>query len=292
MTLEALGARLRASGLTPRALAAWAGTDRVAAVRRRLPTGEPMPAATTLALFVGGAEVSAARVPVDELAAHGLVERRGDRVRATVAIVPLGPSLLVCDRHDAPDAPDLVCWPDDSSHHLALAIPRTMSRRARWIDLGCGSAFAQLARPDLATERLGLDINPRALRHATLGAALTGLAARFSHEADGRAELVTCNAPLPAQHDLAVWRRAGDGFFDWLWPAIAEHLAPGGLAVVHAARSAIPQDLAGQRTIVTYAPELAVLWWRPDAPREERIAHRALTIDRPHLDARDLDEQW
>ncbi|MEJ7600617.1 MAG: hypothetical protein WKG01_22105 [Kofleriaceae bacterium] len=291
--LAALGAQLRAGGLSPRALAAWVGTDRVAAVPGLLATrARATPAPAALALFVDGAELALDRLrglPVASLIEHGLLEHAGDRVRARVAIVPLGPSLLVCDRRDATDERDLVCWPDDSSHHLANAIPP--GRRARWLDLGCGSAFAQLARPALATELAGVDINPRALAFATLGAGLSGIdRARFAGTpGDDTFDLVTCNAPLPAADAAAVWRAADAGFFAWLWPAITAQLAPGGLAVVHAARSAIPDTLAGERTIVAYADE-AILWWRPDAADDEVATRRALTPERPHVEARDLDD--
>ena len=181
-----------------------------------------------------------------------------------------------------------MCWPDDSSYHLAAAIPA--GRRARWLDVGCGSAFAQLARPDLATELVGIDLNPRALRYAALGAELSGLPRlRVAADASGRFELVTCNAPLPASAGHAIWRRADPGFFAWLWPALASRVAPGGLVVVHAARREIPGSLAGERTIVTYADE-AVLWWRPDGEPGVVEVERTLTVARPHIDARDLED--
>jgi SAM-dependent methyltransferase len=213
------------------------------------------------------------------------------QLRARVAILPIGPSLLVCDRFDAPDAVDLVAWPDDSSYHLASAIPP--GRRRRWIDLGCGSAFAPLARPELADEILGIDINPRAIEHARIGIELSQIAhveiAR--HDVAGlagrRAELVTCNAPMPDAPGAAIWRTGDAAFFHRLWPAIEAAVEPGGLAVVHVATRAIPDDLRGERVVVTYTPEFAVLWWRPDAPARRVTGTRALTADRPHLDAWD-----
>lgn len=214
--LGALGALLRRAGLTPRALAAWAGTARIAALPARLdaidaPDPPATPAAAVLALLVGGAELDAgaSRLPEALLAPLGacdLVDRAGDRLRARVAIVPLGPALLVCDRLDAAIERDLVCWPDDSSHHLASAIPP--GRRADWLDLGCGSAFAPLARPELAHGITGIDLNPRAVRYAQIGAALSGiahLAVAVGDIADPHppAELVTCNAPMPDPDDAA-----------------------------------------------------------------------------------------
>jgi len=277
-------------GLTPRALAAWAGTDRLAAVAHRVPqlaAEEPLPAAMALACYVAGRAVPADRVAFDDR----LLERVDDRVRARVAVLPLGRSLLVCDRLDARPSEQLVCWPDDSSHHLAAAIPR--GRVACWLDIGCGSAFAQLARPELAERRVAIDLNPRAVLHARLGGELSRVALEVTEGDAGAlpacaAQLVTCNAPLPASVEAMLWRRAGAGFFDRLFRAIPAALAPGGLAVVHCARAQIPGDLPGQRTLVSYAPDFAVLWWRPDAPARVVERHRELTIDRPHLDEHDF----
>jgi SAM-dependent methyltransferase len=293
-----LGPALQRAGLTARALAAWAGTDRVAALPLRvnaMTARDPVPAAVALAVFVAGVELAVDRcrlLPLAELLERDLVERTGDRIRARVAIVPLARSLLVCDRRDARDHEQLVAWPDDSSHHLAGAIPA--GRRAAWLDLGCGSAFAQLARPELATALHGIDRNPRAVEFARLGAELSGLALTCS-EADvaaahGSAELVTCNAPIPGSSARAIWRRAGEPFFTELWPAIRRCLAPGGMAIVHAARRAIPDELPGERVIVAYADEFAVLWWRPDAPARFASVELVLTRDRPHVDARDRDD--
>lgn len=301
--LRSLGQRLVATGLTPRALAAWSGTDRIASVPWKvsdLSARDPVPAAAGLALLVAGSELlldHVRRLPIDELVAAGLVEHIEDRVRARVAIVPLGASLLVCDRAECDDGVDLVCWPDDSSVHLAGALPP--GRRARWIDLGCGSAFAPLARPELATTIHGIDINPRAVEHARLGAGLSGIQHLTIERGDiaadwGAAELVTCNAPIPDEPDAAVWRSADAGFFGRLWSAARRCAAPGGEIVVHCTLAAIPDDLPGEQTIVVYTPPgtkaFAMLWWRPDAPARRVVARRPMTPERPHVDLRDRDD--
>lgn len=316
-SLLAIGEHLRRAGLTSRALAAWAGTARIAALPARLDewTAVPAtPAAALLALFVAGAEIARDQLPawpdalpdtlIDEMIAHGLIAPAGERLRACVAVVPLGNALMVCDRLDAPIERALVCWPDDSSHHLASAIPT--GRRARWLDLGCGSAFAALARPELATAIAGVDINERAVRYARLGAALSAvrhLAVALGDVGDDHepAELVTCNAPMPEHPTYRVpsawselWRRAEPGFFERLWPALLRAVQPGGLIVVHAACEALLPalgDAPGERVAVTYTPPgatgFAVAWWRPDAADRFVTAHRALTPERPHLDPLD-----
>lgn len=230
--------------------------------------------------------------------------------------MPLGSALVVCDRLDAAIERDLVCWPDDSSYHLAAAIPP--GRRADWLDLGCGSAFAPLVRPELASRIAGVDLNPRAVRYATLGAALSGIphvTASLGDAGDPHApaELVTCNAPMPDPGDVPgarpldrsrlrsalpeIWRCADPGFFARLWPALRRAVRPGGLAVVHGARDLIAPALAdapGERAVVTYTPGgvqgFAVAWWRPDAPARFAAARRALTPERPHLDPRDRED--
>ncbi len=299
--LATLGGALRTAGLHPRALAAWAGTDRLAALPHRLAglaRPDPAPAASALALFVAGAEVliDRVRLPIEALIAAGLVERAGDRVRATCAVLPLGAGLLVCDRRDASEARELVCWPDDSSYHLAGALPA--GRRARWLDLGTGSAFAPIARPELATAITGTDLNPRAIAFARLGVALSGIHHVTLAEADigaphPPADLVTCNAPIPDDDDAAMWRHADATFFARLWATARASASPGAELVVHARLTAIPEELPGDQRMCVYTPPgaraFAVLWWRPDGPARRLVAHRELTLERPHVDARDRD---
>jgi SAM-dependent methyltransferase len=190
-----------------------------------------------------------------------------------------------------------VCWPDDSSYHLATAIDP--GRRGRWLDLACGSAFAPLLRPELAEEIRGLDLNPRAVRLARLGAGLTGCRHLAIDEADigqphAPAALVTCNAPIVGDPDASIWRRADPGFFTRLWPAMRASVAPGGEAIVHSTADAIPSELAGEVVTVIYTPPgergYAITWWQPDAPTRRITVQRALTPARPHLDPRDRDD--
>jgi tRNA1(Val) A37 N6-methylase TrmN6 len=304
MSLLEIGQRLRALGLTPRALAAWAGTDRLSAFPiEGLTAKEPTPAALALALFVAGRDVRRDRLdlPLDEMSELGLVDVAGDTVHAEVAILPAGLSLVVCDRNDAPPTTERVCWPDDSSYHLAHAIPR--ARAAAWLDLGCSSAFAPLVRPDAATAIVGLELNALATRYAALGIGLSGIGhVTVEHgdlaDAAPVSELVTCNAPIPdgvtgVGAGIEMWRHTDDALFERLWRVIPERLAPGGLAIVHAAITAMPLErLAGDRRVVLYtppdvAPAFGLLWWAPNGEDRLAISHRALTAERPHLDDAD-----
>ncbi len=295
---------LRRSGLNARALAAWAGTDRLSALPSLLPqlvAREPTPAAATLAMFVGGARVARAKLrllggSLALLARRGLVEIDGEHARATVAIMPLGASLFVCDRLDAQVTDHLVCWPDDSSHHLAACLPP--GRREKWIDLGCGSGFAPLARPELAATICGTDLDARALQHAALGASLSGVplivfggdvGANVPASWRGACELVSCNAPMPGG-DGPLWRHAPADIVERMVDAAARFAARDATIVIHAAVDALAAALAtrrGDRTVVRYTPDdvrgFAVAWWRPDG--EDRLVERQrlLAPAAPHL---------
>lgn len=333
--LAALGARLRELGLDGRRLAAWAGTDRLSALPARVPglAARPVtPAGVALQLLVAGGSLRVDQLgplarELDALCRAALVEVDGDRVRARVALLPLRGSLLVCDRLDAPDDRERVCWPDDSSYHLTSALPAHGG--ARWIDLGCGSAFASLALPRLARELAAVELNPRAAGHARLGAALSGvdwltirdgdLAAPMPEAWRAGCELVTCNAPIPdaaipdapipdapihgapipdapipdATRDRPLWRATTPDFVGRLFEAAGGLVAPGGLVVVHAALDALVViDAPGELAIVAYTPAdaargFAIAWWAPTAAPRRVVAHRPLTAARPHLEHAD-----
>lgn len=215
-------------------------------------------------------------------------------------MLPVRHGLVVCDPPDDASQ-DAVCWPDDSSEHLANAL--VQEGGAHWLDLGCGSAYAQLARPDLVREIHGVDLNPRAVRYARLGAELSAFGFFTATEGDlavpariaGRCSLVTCNAPIP---NLAapLWRATRDAtLFPRLLAATRTALAPRGLAVFHAAREALAPllaELPGERVVVTYTPPahvpaFCVAWWRPDGPTRLANFARELTADRPHVEPQD-----
>jgi hypothetical protein len=290
-----LGPFLRAA-LTPRSLAAWAGTDRLSALPQQMPAAQAAtPAAALLELFIGGADV-----PRDPRWPDfgDLVEERDGRLHAKVSVLPLGKGLVVCDRFDTDDGLDFVCWPDDSSYHLAAAIPP--GRRARWLDLGCGSACAQLQRPEVATQIVAADLNARATRYASIGLALSGIShvevvtADLATGIDGPFELVTCNAPIPgntdALHPGARWRSTDGEFFPRLFADAARCVSPDGMVVIHGALEALQpavMELPGERIVVPYTPEdlcgFGVLWWRPGGETRLAWKRRLLTADRPHL---------
>jgi hypothetical protein len=222
------------------------------------------------------------------LAREGLIELAGDHARATLALLPLGDALLACDRLDAPEEHELVCWPDDSSYHLARSLPPD---REGWLDIGTGSGFAPLLFGGGAH---GLEINARACRYAELGAALSD---QLTHVTCGdvtalrpwrKWQLISCNAPIPdADPYRPLWRSTKIDFFEQLYRFVKSSLLPGGLAVIHATETALAPlaDLPGERVVVAYTPEpgFAVAWWTPDAPSRYVTTRRPLTAGTPHL---------
>lgn len=283
--------------LTPRALAAWAGTDRLSTLAFHLPdTPGHTLAAKLFALFVRGDDVDGL-----ELAEwRGLVETIDGKTHSKWSVLPLGSSLLVCDRLDSDRGLATVSWPDDSSYHLALAIPP--GRRDTWLDIGTGAAFAPLLRPELAAHILGTELNAHAVSLARIGRSISELPHISVEQADltggisGAFDLVTCNAPIPA--DVGpLWRSTADmTIFERLFAEVPRVLAPGGMFVLHAALDhvrAIVEALPGERVTVSYVPAggrpFGIVWWRPDAAARQVVTFRELTRDRPHLTHADRD---
>jgi hypothetical protein len=277
-----------------RGLAAWCGTDRLSAVAPLAQRAADRPltrAAAPYALFVAGREVPASLLPSLD---PRLVEVAGDQVRAKVAVLPLGESLIVCDRLDAPPSSDLVCWPDDSSYHLARCLPPDLgastetrgpsSGSGGWLDVACGSAFAPLWRRRPAT---CADLNPRAVAYARLGAELSGVALDvvesdlFDAVPDRTWDVVSCNAPIPGGNG-PLWRATTEAFFTRLFAGVRARLV-----VIHGAEAALAAlaDLPGSRRVVAYTPEpgFAVAWWEPAGASSYVVTRTTLTSDHPHV---------
>lgn len=264
--------------ITSRQLLAWAGTDRLPIVRARLPQlrEQPLtPASRALRVYVAGDRVPGFE---GEFVVDG---------RASVAVLPIGESVIVCDRADAPIDRELVRWPDDSSFHLLHAIPP--GTVDTWLDLGCGSAIAPLVRRR-ANRIVCSDLNPRALRYAREGARLSNVAIETLEGdiATVPADLITCNAPIPAPGlgpapAADLWRSTDEHFLGRFLEAARAALLPGGTIIVHA--SWMP-DLPGDAVTVTYTPappHFGITWWRPDTPGRHIRATRLLTADHPHV---------
>jgi hypothetical protein len=316
--LHVLGRRLAAAGLTERAVLACFGASALAGVPRALACrpvlGRPAPAAVLPWLLVAGRDATLAAIQarlgdaLDALIAAGLLDIDGDHVRAARALVPIGPSLAVCDRLDTPtNHPDAVLWPDDSSHHLIGALPR--GRIGRWLDVGTGSALAPLAARGRAVHVRATDLNPRAVDAAALGAGLSGAGidttrADLGDGAGGGWDLVTFNAPIPAEAsteagDTAIHRRAppGAAVLERFWRQAPALIADGGEVVVHSFLDddalAITADLPGAVGVIRYTPPghagFGVTSWRPGGSRRRRVIEVALSGVRPHVRRDDVD---
>jgi hypothetical protein len=307
VTDKEIGDALRRAGLTPRALAAAWGTDRVAHLMapRELPS---TPATAALRLFVARVAVPAA----DADRGLGplllaLVDRRlvdvdadGAAVRARIAILPVGPSLVACDRDT---------WPDDSSHHLVGCLPP--HRVERWLDVGTGVGFAPLSVPDRAVRIVGGDVDPNSIAGAKLGVALSGITHVEPRLADLLAgvgagyDLITFNAPIPAEAcatpiDAPPFRRAPPDahLVPRFLAGAAALLVRGGTVVVHTwlgdAIHAALDALDGDVVVARYTPDgvtpFGVVRWRPDAAPGRRDRLRELSSTRPHLRWNDLDD--
>lgn len=292
---------LRTIGMHPDALAAWAGTCHIPLLATRITELGRRPitrASAGLALLVAGVDVTRSLLDsaaVAILAAHDLVS--GDQVlRARVAILPIGEALVVCDRADAADEHDRVCWPDDSSYHVVNALPP--GRHSSWLDIGCGSGFGPLAWSNRATRIFAVDLNPRAVAYARLGAALSAVAHVQFCEADlangitDKFSLVTCNAPIPTGDGGPMWRATTTDFVARLFDHVVRLVTADGLAVIHATADALRPVVAalpGERIVVVYTPEhhareFAVAWWRPSGAPRLVEGRRELTFARPHVD--------
>ncbi|MEP6863345.1 MAG: hypothetical protein ABJE66_22155 [Deltaproteobacteria bacterium] len=298
---------LTALGFGPNQLRVWASATSIPELRHGYDRLWARPvtnsASALLALFAAGRQIARTLVPpLGELAEY--VEGEGTYVHARIAILPIaarhGASFVVCDRLEAKGI-ETVCWPDDSSLHLSAAIPP--GRRDTWLDLGCGSAPAQLTHPEYAHRLVASDLNPRALRYAELGARLSRIAhlePLHGDLANVHADLITCNAPIPTlpgtTSEGPLWTSTDADFVARMIETARAALLAGGTIVVHAALDSLPRELPGELVIVAYTPaglaadggrEFAVAWWRPDAEPCRVLARRDLTAARPHLDHTD-----
>ncbi|MFT3699358.1 MAG: methyltransferase [Kofleriaceae bacterium] len=264
--------------ITSRQLAGWAGTDRIPLVRARLPQlrAKPItPVNRALRVYVAGDTVG------------GFEGNLVENGRASVAVLPIGESLIVCDRADAPIDRELVRWPDDSSFHLLHSIPP--GTVDTWLDLGCGSAVAPLVRRR-AHRIVCSDLNPRALVYAQHGARLSNarIETLEGDLATVPADLITCNAPIPSP-GTDLWRSTDDTFLTRLLEAARAALNPGGTIVIH---SSWMPDLPGDAITITYTPtppHFGITWWRPHTESRHIRATRLLTADHPHVHHTDRD---
>jgi hypothetical protein len=322
----ALGARLRARGLSERALHYCFGVTcsihaplRALAMRGPGPAAplSPPPAALLAHLFVAGSPVAADAAQrllgpdLDQLAARGLIVLDAGAVIAQVTILPVGNALVVSDRADRMHAPDAVACADDSAFHTIAMVPARAEPGLRWLDAGTGAAIVPLSRPGTAGAIVATDIHERALAMARMGIDLSGrrdIAVGAADlldgaERDGPWDRVTFNAPIPASamalaDDAPLYRRGASGILDRFWRDVRPLVAPAGEVIVHSWQplAAYPAclDLPGRVVAVRYtppgqAPAFGVTVWQPAAPRAATLFHLELTPEAPHVSRASLD---
>jgi methylase of polypeptide subunit release factors len=216
---------------------------------RRL--AEPTPLHTLIRLFALQATVAEADarrafspLPIEEVAALGLVERVDVGVRPLVALAVAEGLVLARDR------PDPVTFAVQPDHVLGVSPPAlllarlTVRRTARRVlDLGCGGGVQALLAARHAERVVGVDLNPRALAFARFNARLNGIhniewreGDLFEPVAGERFDLVVCNPPYVVSPESWLLFRDGGGAGDGICARVVEGLesclAEGGFATV------------------------------------------------------------
>lgn len=182
---------------------------------------------------------------LDAWIAAGVVQPQDDSLEAQVVLMPHMQLVLIADRPPAPDrplAPDYVMDVGGGTDILSLLAVRDKVERA--LDLGTGGGVLALLLSDVASEVVGVDINPRALTFARQSALLNGVTnARFEQAdafslppelADPPYELVTFHTPFvispSANFEYCDTSYEGDECCRLALEAAARLLAEGGFA--------------------------------------------------------------
>jgi SAM-dependent methyltransferase len=179
---------------------------------------------------------------LDGLADLGVLSLGGERVAATVEIVPVGGLLVAGDALGASRSTgpaDQVIGVMPSSLALTALTPRREVDSA--LDLGAGSGVQALFAARHALRVVAVDVNPRALEYTELNAALNDVGNIECREGDildldDRAEfdLVVCNPPYVISPDTSFILRdgglSGDSFCERLVRRVPGYLKEGGLA--------------------------------------------------------------
>ncbi|MEP6943087.1 MAG: class I SAM-dependent methyltransferase [Betaproteobacteria bacterium] len=182
------------------------------------------------------------------LDADGMIEERSGLCRTRVRYSTLGGDLFVHSAFPTTAADAVFFGPD--TYRFASLISATLgshsatSRRCV-VDVGCGSGAGGIvaARAGGMPGRLILaDINPTALRHARVNAALAGIGAEFVQcdlfsGIDAPIDLIVANPPYLVDPQARVYRDGGGARGSALSLRIVheglERLAPGGMLVLY-----------------------------------------------------------
>lgn len=225
-------------------------------------TRDGSPVSTLIRLFIAGvpvprADVAAALAPsdLDPWFAIGLIRERPDHaLEAVVALAPVTGFYLCADftrrgTLPAPMAPDCVMGVGRSTLTLAALLPKPAPDHARPIntvlDLGCGCGYLAMLGAARAAHAVGTDINPRAVRLASIGAALSGLTnisfatgSLFAPVEGRRFDLIVSNPPYVISPESTFTFRdaaiegSGEAFCREVVRAAPPHLADGGVLMM------------------------------------------------------------
>jgi SAM-dependent methyltransferase len=177
-------------------------------------------------------------IPLGDLAAAGLLEMSGERVRSTVRALPCDGLVLLGDSDSERD----VVAPLTAQSQLAAWLTPRDARRSM-LDLGTGSGVLALLAARYCDRVVGVDINRRALGFAELNRRLNGLDNVEWREgdwlepvADERFDLIVSNPPYLVSPDSEfIYRDSGlpgAELVAGLCRAIPGHLEEDGLAIV------------------------------------------------------------
>ena len=205
------------------------------------------PLAALVALFtlghrlpVGRARAALEPVNLEQLCETGLIAVNGETVTPEYRLRPFA-QLLVAGDVDRPEDPGVVSAFTGSSLKLARLTPR--ARVPSMLDVGTGSGVLALLGARHCDQVTATDVNPRAMTFARFNADLNGISnlellegSWFGPVAGRRFDLIACNAPYVISPDQEFTYRdsglPGATLLERLTREAAEHLAPGGLAVV------------------------------------------------------------
>ena len=274
------------------------------------------PASVLPLLFVAGRTVplgagtSSMGGFIDTLLGAHLLETVDSRLRATVALFPVGDSLVMTDRIDTRPHAEIVEFPDDSTYHLLHCLPS--KRVPRWLDVGTGCGLLPLAKPKLANQIVGTDFHARALDFAAAGISLT--TNRHIHLAcmdlldgmKGQWDLITFNAPIPPEAGISEqsstpYRNSNKrGLLEIFWKQALQMVSPNGEVLVHSwqSREHYPENLQlpGQAVALRYAEKttstncFGITHWKPNTPKKALRIYIELTRDSPHLQRNQLEQ--
>jgi SAM-dependent methyltransferase len=205
-------------------------------------------------LPIGEAEPALAPVPLENLAAAGLIECDREVVKARIRVLPYEDLLVACDRDPDLDGRlerDHVGGIHPSTALLALLTPRLPVDRA--LDIGCGCGFQALLLARHAGAVVATDVNPRAIEFGRLNAQLNGIDNISWRLGDGqepiageRFDLVVSNPPFViAPRARFTFRESplpGDSFSEQLVREVPEVLTANGVACLLASWAVAPGD--------------------------------------------------